>query len=294
MDKKLIRSPAYQWPDQHRCAVVFSADVDVESPFIWNNRGKDVTTLGELEQRRFGPRRGLVRLVDLLAEFNARGSFYVPGVVMEKYPWITPGLLEEGHEVGLHGYYHEGMHTLDDTQFGVVMQRSLELFKSQSGSEQVGFRSPSWELGPQQVALLKASGVTYDSSLMGWDHPYTIDGLTEVPVQWAIDDAIYFRYFGGGRDTSPPANPVQVLESWLMEFDAVVQTGGLFMITVHPWMSGRAQRVEMLRRLFTHIASTENVWWTTAAEVAEWHKTSVNSGNFDVSVDLVDTHFKLS
>ncbi len=289
MANELTRHPPYEWPHGHRCAVVFSADVDVESPFIWMNRGKPVTTLGELEQRRFGPRRGLPRLVDLLAEFGVSASFYVPGVTMERYPWITPGLLAAGHEVGLHGYHHEHMPTLDDDGFGRVMERSLAIYRQQGGSVPAGFRSPSWELGPHQVALLKASGVAYDSSLMGWDHPYEIDGLLEIPVQWSVDDAIYFRYFGGGRDTGPPANPLQVLESWTMEFDAVAATGGLFMITVHPWMSGRAQRTEMLRRLFAHIRSREGVWWATSAEVARWHERSANAGRFRAAAETVDT-----
>jgi peptidoglycan/xylan/chitin deacetylase (PgdA/CDA1 family) len=289
MANELIRPPHYEWPNGHRCAVVFSADVDAESPFIWNNRGKAVTTLGELEQRRFGPRRGVARLVDLLSEFDIKGSFYIPGVVMEHYPWITPGLLDSGHEVALHGYYHEQMQTLDDEKFAEVMTRSLDIYHAQGGEAPVGFRSPAWELGPRQIALLKSSGVAYDSSLMGWDHPYTIDGLTEVPVQWVVDDAIYFRYFGGGRDTSPPANPMQVLESWIMEFDAVAATGGLFMITVHPWMSGRPQRVEMLRRLFAHISASKDAWWTTTAEIATWHQTSANAQHFQVRSDVVNT-----
>ncbi|MGI9332367.1 MAG: polysaccharide deacetylase family protein [Gammaproteobacteria bacterium] len=289
MAQDMIRIPAYEWPGGHRCAVVFSADVDAESPFVWMNRGQPVNTLGELEQRRFGPRRGLARLVDLLAEFGASGSFYVPGMVMERYPWIAPGLLDEGHEVGLHGYYHERMETLDDDAFNTVMSRSLEIHAAQGATAPVGFRSPAWELGPHQIELLRAAGVAYDSSLMGFDHPYTIGGLTEIPVQWAIDDAIYFRYFGGGRDTGPPANPMQVLESWIMEFDAVAATGSLFMVTVHPWMSGRAPRIEMLRRLFTHIRSREGVWWTTAGDVARWHVASVNAERFRVAAETVRT-----
>jgi len=281
--------PPYEWPEGKRAAAVFSADVDAETPFVWANRGKPVTTIGELEQRRYGPRRGLHRIVELLDEFGARGSFYVPGAVMETYPWIVPGLLAEGHEVGLHGHHHEGMQTLDDDAFRRVMARSLEVFRAQGGRTPVGFRSPAWELGPQQVALLDDPEIAYDSSLMGWDHPYRIANVTEIPVHWTIDDAPFFRFFGGGRDTSPPTGPGRLLADWLWEFDAVVETGGLFMITVHPWMSGRAGRVKMLRRLFAHIASHEDVWWTTTAEVARWHDTSANATRFLSRPDPVNT-----
>ncbi len=291
MEQRLTRPPAYEWPHGHRCAVVFSADVDAESPYLWMNRGRPIDTLGELEQRRFGPRRGLARIVDLLDEFEVKGSFYVPGITMERYPWIVPGLLGEGHEVGLHGYYHERMETLDETAFTDVMRRSLDRYSEQGGMLPVGFRSPAWELGLGQIALLKQAGIDYDSSLMGYDHPYSIDGLTEIPVQWLVDDAIYFRYFGGGRDTGPPVNPMQVLESWITEFDAIADYRGLFMITVHPWMSGRGQRITMLRRLFSHIRNTDGIWWTTAAEIARWHRESPNAKRFAVAEETVDTDF---
>lgn len=287
----LIRYPAYPWPEGHRAAVVFSADVDVESPFQWANRGKPVTTLGEIEQRRFGPRRGLVRIVDVLAEFGAKGSFYVPGAVMESYPWIVPGLLKGGHEVALHGYYHERVDTLDDVAFDDVMARSLAIYRAQGGDVPVGFRSPAWELAPGQVARLKRPEILYDSSLMGMDHPYSLDGLTEIPVHWPVDDAIFYRYFGGGRDTSPPTSPVKLLEDWIFEFDAVAAAGGLFMITIHPWMSGRASRTELLRRLFAHIAARSDIWWTTAADVARWHNGLAGRAQFDMLNSPVNTAF---
>jgi peptidoglycan/xylan/chitin deacetylase (PgdA/CDA1 family) len=183
------------------------------------------------------------------------------------------------------------MQTLDDGSFDDVMARSLARFAAQGGETPVGFRSPAWELAPHQVARLIRPEIAYDSSLMGFDHPYRIGGLTEIPVHWAIDDAIFFRYFGGGRDTSPPTSPAALLDAWRWEFDAVTAAGGLFMITVHPWMSGRAGRVEMLRRLFAHIREQRDVWWTTAAEVARWHDAHHTDGRFDVDVDLVDTAF---
>lgn len=291
MAEGLIRHPAYPWPEGYRAAVVFSADVDVESPFQWANRGKPVTMLGEIEQRRFGPRRGLLRIVDVLAEFDAKGSFYVPGAVMEAYPWIVPGLLAEGHEVGLHGYFHERVDTLDDAAFADVMESSLAIYRTQGGPEPVGFRSPSWELAPNQVAYLKRPEILYDSSLMGMDHPYRLDGLTEIPVHWPVDDAPYYRFFGGGRDTSPPTSPASLLQDWLFEFDAVAAAGGLFMITIHPWMSGRASRTELLRRLFAHIRQRDDIWWTTSAEIARWHTGLSNTAQFDFANDPVSTEF---
>ncbi len=281
----------YNWPEGKTCAFVFSVDVDAQSPLMWDNRGKKVVGLGELEQRRFGPRQGLHRLTDLLAEFSARGSFYVPGIVADTYPEILPFLIERGHETGLHGYYHERVDQLTPQENAEVLDRSIATYKKHTGQHPLGYRSPAWELTPELVGLLVERAISYDSSLMGYDHPYTIAGLSEVPVQWVLDDAIYFKFSGGGKDPWHPASPEAVFNRWVEEFEGQREFGGLFMLTCHPWISGRAQRIRLLRRLMRHISRYDDVWWATAAEIAAHHATLDNGDKFNVGADLVDTDF---
>ncbi len=280
----------YQWPGDKSCAFVFSVDVDAESPFQWDNRGKPVAGLGELEQRRFGPREGLYRITDLLDEFSAKGSFFVPGVVADRYPEILPYLTEQGHETGLHGYYHERVQQLTPDENAAVLDKSIATYQAHTGQAPRAYRSPAWELTPELVAMLKTRGIVYDSSLMGYDHPYCIDGLAEVPVQWVLDDAIYFKFSGNGTDAWHYASPDGVFNRWIEEFEGQREFGGLFMLTCHPWISGRAQRIRLLRRLMTHIRQYDDVWWATAAEVAA-HHIATQATRFEVSADLIDTNF---
>lgn len=281
----------YIWPEGKTCAVVFSADVDGESPYLWQQRGKKLSAIGELELRRFGPRVGVHRIMDLLDEFGAKGSFYVPGYIAERYPNLMPTLQQHGHELGLHGYHHELVHLISDDENRRILERCLAIFEQQVGLSKPGYRSPAWELTPAVHQLLCEYELPYDSSLMGFDHPYSVAGLTEVPVQWTTDDAIYFRFFGGGKDQWHPANPGSVLDSWIEEFEGIREYNGLFMITIHPWISGRAQRIRMLRDLFQHISQYDDVWWTTTAEVARYHAGSVNTAHFEVPVQLANTDF---
>lgn len=282
----------YRWPEGKRCAFVLSVDVDAESPLIWEMRGRPVTALGELEQRRFGPREGLYRLTDLLKEFSARGSFYVPGIVADTYPEILPHLLADGHEVGLHGYYHERVEQLSPDENARVLERSIESLRAGGVRGSLGYRSPAWEMTPALLELLRERAIAYDSSLMGYDHPYTIGGLTEVPVQWLLDDAIYFKFSGAGKDSWHFASPASVFDRWVEEFEGLREFGGLFMLTCHPWISGRAQRIRLLRRLLNHIGQHDDVWWATAAEVAEHHAASGQGARFGVQATLVETDFR--
>ncbi|MEM8587949.1 MAG: polysaccharide deacetylase [Pseudomonadota bacterium] len=280
------KRPAYEWPEGYKSAAAFTVDVDADVPYRWQHRDAMPPTLGQLEQRRFGPRQGLWRLVGLIEQNGIKGSFYVPGLVAETHPDLLPELLDRGHEIGLHGYFHEIVAESDDAEFARALDKSLALFERQTGKPPVGFRSPAWEMTRPMLARLKEVGLAYDSSLMGFDHPYEIDGVVEIPVQWLLDDAIYFKFVGGGNDSGPPVSPAAVLESWRMEFDGLHRFGGLFMLTVHDWISGRGQRIMMLERLLGHIASAGSTWWATASEIATWHRQSPNLGRFQVEGDI--------
>lgn len=284
-----MSAPRYRWPDEHRSAFLFSVDVDVESPYVWQHRGTPTTRLGELEQRRFGARVGLGRLLDLLHGHRIHGSFYVPGLDAERYPEMLPAIVDAGHEVGLHGFAHERVDALSDDENARAIERARSLFVQQTGRSPRGYRSPSWELVTSLPSILIEHGVTYDSSLMGYDHPYDLPGLVEVPVQWLTDDAIYFRFRGGGEDAVPPADPQRVLASWLEEWRGVHDAGGLFTLTVHPWISGRAQRIRMLEALLAEVTGRADVWFATAEEIAEHHASSENSGRYRADLAPADT-----
>ena len=191
--------------------------------------------LSHLEQRRFGPRVGIHRILDLLDRFALKGTFFVPGVVAEDHPDLLPLLVEKGHEVGLHGYFHELASDISDAAFTHALEASVSLFEAQTGARPKGFRSPAWEMTPHMLAELKRLGF-YDSSLMGYDHPYTIAGVT--------------RSRSSGSRTTPstssssaagwtwPPRPRPILEGWLDEWEVLHRYGGLLMLTVHDWTIG--------------------------------------------------------
>ena len=279
--------PPYAWPDGKSSAVCFTIDVDAEAPYLWANRSSLPDRLSQLEIRKFGPRRGLWRLAEMLDGFGIKGSFYVPGAVAELHPEILPGLADSGHEVGLHGWLHELVRdNPTHDEFCRALDRSLEIFHQQIGRAPAGFRSPAWEMTPAMIAEVKKRGLLYDSSLMGFDHPYEIDGLIEVPVQWATDDAIFFKFLGGGADHWPPAFPEAVGAAWLQEWRRGHEENALFMLTVHPWISGRPQKLEMLEVLLRQILAKGDVWCATAGEIADYHRASPNKGRFTATSDL--------
>ena len=53
----------YTWPKGRRSAAVLSFDFDAESGFYFREPEKAKRSLGDLEERRFGPRVGVDRIL---------------------------------------------------------------------------------------------------------------------------------------------------------------------------------------------------------------------------------------
>lgn len=274
--------PAYVWPQGRQSAFCFSVDVDATAPLLWSLRDQPASRfVAQHEQRQFGPRVGIWRILDLLQRHGVTGSFFVPAAVAQAWPELLPAFVERGHEVGLHGYFHEIVAHTSDAEFTAALDASLELFQRQIGRLPQGFRSPAWEMTPHMMAALHQRGL-YDSSLSGFDNPYTVGEVVEVPVQWAIDDAVYFKFLGGGVDHWPPSSPRPILEMWADEWDTLHAEGGLLMLTVHDWISGRAHRIRLLDQLLERVCATPGAWITTVGAVAAHHASSINRDRFRV------------
>jgi hypothetical protein len=46
---------------------------------------------------------------------------------------------------------------------------------------------------------------------------------------------------------------------------------GCFVLTCHPFVSGRASRIALLEDLVAYIRRARGVWFATCEEVARWH-----------------------
>ncbi len=263
---------ALRWPEGKTCAAVLSFDVDAESPMPYRLPDTWLDGLGEFEQRTYGPRRGVPRILNLLARKGIAGTFYIPAYTLQRYPEMAAAIAAAGHEIGCHGDIHEIVDRLSAAEEEAVLVRSIAAISAITGHSPAGYRSPSWELHRRSPALLRRHGLRYDSSLMGDDRPYLVatpDGaLVELPIQWLLDDAVYYR-------ATPPAStaryldhPAQVAETWIAEFDGLAAENACFILTMHPWITGRPSRMAALERVIDHIQGRDDVWWATCADMA--------------------------
>src|SRR5262249_36227409 len=147
----MVNAPAVfpAWPGDADIAVALTFDVDGEAP--WLGEGPEYSRrLTMLSQGRFGPGRGLGRVLDLLAAFGIPGTFYVPGHTVDHHPEAIEAIAAAGHEFGHHGHLHLGSEGLDEAGQRAELERGLAAFE-RHGVRPVGYRSPGWELMPETL-----------------------------------------------------------------------------------------------------------------------------------------------
>ena len=267
------------WPDDVRCVVVLSFDVDGVSGAI--NRNPDAARLPSLmSMREYGPSVGTPRILDLMDDYGIKASFYIPGYVAETHEALVDEIGRRGHEIAHHGYMHEPPATLSKAQEEEVLDKGIAIIERIAGRKPLGYRSPSWELSEHSLALLADRGFEYDSSLMGNDIPYQIDAdgtqLVEIPIHWELDDAPYFSYAPSLGSRNLMASPEQVYQVWSAAFDGMYHYGRSFVLTMHPFVTGRPGRLRMLERLIQHMSELPGVEFMTALDLTRmWVKHSV-------------------
>lgn len=230
----------------------------------------------KLSHGEFGPRVGAPRLLELLDREKIPSTWFIPGHTLVTFPDGTRAIVDGGHELACHGWYHEDFATLPRDEQREILERSRRAVGQAWGSQVAGFRAPYWSLGPDTLELVEAAGFSYDSSLMAADFfPYRVrhgdrhsvaegtrwgreSDLLEVPVSWAMDD---WPHFEPGPSRGGLAAPSSVLEIWSEELRWAWEhePGGLVMITMHPECIGRGHRVRLVERFIELAKSLDGV-----------------------------------
>ena len=262
-------SPAF--PPGYRAALSLTFDADAETGVLVP-KPSGINDAMAMTHQAFGPKVGVPRLMRILAECDVRATFFVPGWTARRYPNLVRTLMDAGHEIGHHSDLHYPAPTMTQAEERADFERALATLRSQ-GAEVRGYRAAWWQSTWFTYELLAEHGLTYDSSLMDDDRPYVLrlgeHRLAELPPHWSLDDWEQYAFLPDpviGNGIEPPS---KVLELWRSELDAQRKEGGLVVGTMHPFLSGRASRAEVLRSIIRYARDCGDVWIAPLGEIAD-------------------------
>jgi peptidoglycan/xylan/chitin deacetylase (PgdA/CDA1 family) len=262
-DARHRRIPRVAWPEGKRMAVNFTADFDAMLLRRLLNEPPMQLAKGE-----FGGRVGIWRLIALFDYHDIKATIFTPGRIRELYPQALRAVHASGHEIADHMWEH---HVPRDMQLELDhLQKTGAALSSITGRKPVGTRSD------HSLSLLKQEGFVYTSHECSDHLPYYLrdaDGENEMlnlPFHYAIDDAMFysFAWLGSGNAAQRITDTDRVFDMWWEAFLQQYHAGGYLNVCLHPFVSGRAQRIEMLDRLITRMKGMPGVWMPTCETVA--------------------------
>ena len=262
------------WPDGHRAAASFTFDVDAESCTIAHDP-KSTRRMSLMTHQSYGPKVAVPRLLQILERQDVQATFFVPGFTAECYPDVVRRIADGGHEIAHHGYLHEPMQGIDAATEARYLDRGLDALAKAAGVRPTGYRAPWWELNWHSATLLADRGFLYDSSLLDGDAPYRFSVAEGDPLRPRGDSRRLgpgrqqYAFYPGVTGSGVIESPAKVLEMWTLEAEAHHAAGTCFVLTNHPFISGRPSKAVALEKLIDRVKSMDGMWVTTMEKIAQ-------------------------
>ncbi|MGV6848068.1 MAG: polysaccharide deacetylase family protein [Marinibacterium sp.] len=273
----MIQNPI-PWPNGAKVAVAITFDMDADSLIHIEKGPQGTKYLSSISMLRYGPDVAIPRILDGYRRFGLKQTFFIPAWCIEQHPKAVEAIVNDGHEVGFHGYIHEAPNALPPEEEHYWMQRSIEVIERFTGQRPRGNRSPLYNMSAETPGFLAQEGFLYDSSLMGDDVPYILAAkegeIIELPVSWATDDWPPYVHSMDLDYMFQILPPDRAMEIFMAEFNAMRRAGGGLWIAVwHPFVSGRLSRWQRIEQMIAEMQETGEVWFATLEEIATHCKT---------------------
>ena len=107
------------------------------------------------------------QLIDILAKYNVKVTFFVVGDWVDKYPESVKALHDAGHEVMSHSAHHDHFNALSADQIAADLKLSCDKIEGVTGVRPTLFRPPYGEYDDHVITTTRAAGLE--------------------PIQWDVD-----------------------------------------------------------------------------------------------------------
>ena len=130
------------------------------------------------------------KVLELLAEFDLRGTFFVLGWVAKRYPSLVRQIQGAGHDLGCHSYAHRLIYRLSPKEFRDDTRRAKAAIEDAAGAAVHAYRAPAFSITTRSLwalEILLDLGFTVDSSIFPTrNHLYGIPNAPRQPFRIRI------------------------------------------------------------------------------------------------------------
>jgi peptidoglycan-N-acetylglucosamine deacetylase len=163
------------------------------------------------------------KILDILKAANVKAAFFVVGVNAERYPSLVRRIVNEGHEIGNHTYYHPNLALCWPEHIRLELNATQLLLETITGRATTLFRPPyAADTGPTQLSELTPLKIAEDLNYLvvlenidpqDWAKPGADIILRRIKQQRHDGSVILLHDAGGDRSQTVEALP-RILD-WL-------------------------------------------------------------------------------
>ena len=176
------------------------------------------------------------KILDILKSANVKAAFFVVGVNAERYPKLVRRIVNEGHEIGNHSYYHSNLAECGPEHIRLELNATQLLIEAVSGRATTLFRPPyAADTSPSQLSELIPLQIAEELNYLvvlesidpqDWARPGSDIILQRIKQQRRDGSIILLHDAGGDRSQTVEALP-RILDWLHTRGDTVVSLGTL-------------------------------------------------------------------
>jgi len=163
------------------------------------------------------------KILDILKAANVKAAFFLVGVNAEKYPGLVKRIVDEGHEIGNHTYYHPNLALAWPEHVRLELNATQLLLESITGRATTLFRPPyAADTQPSQISELMPLQIAQELNYLvvlenidpqDWAKPGA-DVIVQRVKQQRRDGSIILLHDAGGDRSQTVAALPRILD-WL-------------------------------------------------------------------------------
>ena len=137
-----------------------------------------------------------MRILDLLDEYNAKATFFLVGIWVDKYPELVQEIARRGHEIGNHSASHAHFSQISESQMRQELDSCSDKIEALTGIRPTLFRPPYGDYNSKVVTLVRAEGyecVQWSVDSLDWKNRGVDDLIKRATTNVQQGDIILFH-----------------------------------------------------------------------------------------------------
>ena len=137
-----------------------------------------------------------LKILDLLDEYNAKATFFLVGIWVDKYPELVKAIAERGHEIGNHSDSHAHFTQITDSKIRAEMDSCSDKIEALTGVRPTLFRPPYGDYNSKVVTIVRDEGyecVQWSIDSLDWKNRGVDDLVKRATANVQPGDIILFH-----------------------------------------------------------------------------------------------------